>query len=249
MKPPASKTREIWKGTADFVPGYASYSQDGESLANDFTNKLKADGFFAGCVTVEPKDLPAMPSAVVHTGTAPASKVTGSGALSVTTVAYLPWRKLQAEAEAKAAEQRSKEGPNTAVNRMNDTKTDVSGPERDRLQGGLTRYSPSVEEYLRSELAAELRAMGFDTADARRTISAEIEDGQVYGMQWGWSASARIRFSVVEGTAGRTLFTAVKEGRSARYPVPMIEADALTQAIRAGTEALVQDPDFVKALK
>lgn len=243
------KPRLLWNGAAIFAHaglGVTAMAAKAEEFADDLTSKLREDGFFPGCSRAGPRDLPAVASPVEASRYVPSSRLTASGGLIVAAASYQP-----AEvAESRAAEARSRAGPNTSVNNLPARSLPRFGPDRDELAGeGRTRFSPGVGEYVRSALAAELRRMGIDTARVQRALRAQIEDASVDASGWGYRVSLRVKYELTEAGTGRVLYSAVK-GASPPPPAPaMLESEALDQAIRASAEELVQDPEFAAAIR
>jgi hypothetical protein len=244
------KPKLLWSGAAIFAYtglGFPAMAAKAEAFADDLSNKMKEDGFFPGCPRVGPRDLPAVVSPVESGGYAPATRLAASGGLSISAVSYMPAQLAQARtAEAR----RFDGGPNTAVNNAPARSYPRFGPDRDQLSGeGRTRFSPGVDEYLRGVLGAELRRMGIDTAEPRRLLRCDIKEGNVDGTSWGYRVSLRVKYELTEPGTGRVLYSDVKSVGTSPSAAPMLEADALDQAIRASAEALVQDPEFAGAIR
>ena len=254
-KPIGQKPKVLWKGAAIFAHGglplpldrlgFTAMAAKAEAFADDMSNRMKEDGFFPGCSLVGPRDLPAVTSPVESAGYTPASRVTASGGLSLGGVTYLPAKLAQARAvEAR----KGKEGSNTSVDSSPAAHPRV-GPDRDQLAGdGRTRFAPGVDEYLRGALRAELGGMGIDTADARRTLRVDIQDAAVDASRWGYRISLRVKYELSEAGGG-VLYSGTKDVATAPSARPMLEAEALNQVIRSSAEALVEDPEFAKAVR
>lgn len=244
------RPRMLWNGAAVFAHaglGFTAMAAKAEEFADDLSNKMKEDGFFPGCPKVSPRDLPAVRSPVESQGYAAAPTLPAAGGLSVASISYLPAQL----ARVKAAEARKDPmGPNSSVNNQPPVYTPRLGPDRDQLDGeGRTRFAPGIDEYVRSALTAELRAMGIDTAGERRVLRGEIQDATLDASRWGYHVSLRVNWDLTEPGAGRVVYSAVKEVSTPPSSTPMLEVDALNQAIRASAEALVQDPEFARAIR
>jgi len=246
-RPPRQKAKALWKGAATFAYGnlgFTALAAKAEAFADDLSNKLKGDGFFPGCARVGPRDLPAVASPVDASGYVPSSDLTAVGGLTVAAASYRP-----AEvAEARAVEARTWV-PSAAVNVVPSLVPRV-GPDHDQLDGqGRIRFSPSVGEYVRTALGAELRRMGIATDRSRLALRAVIEDARVDPSGWGYRVSLRVRYELTEAAGGRLLHSAVKSASPAPSAPDLLEAEALNRAIRASAEALVSDAEFAAAIR
>jgi hypothetical protein len=246
----ATKGRVVWKASATAVgsPVLTSMAKRAERLADDFANRMKDDGFFPGCAKIAGPELPSANARAASAEYVPSSKLSVSGGLTVSALTYVP-------ADVAAERARRSAGPNSPVNAdaadgASGWRGEKFGPGSDQVTGLMqSRYSPSVAEYVRAALSAELHAMGINTADAQRTLRGSIEDAQILSARWGYSGTLRLRLELVDTASARVVYSAVKTVSTEANERPAGEVEAMNGLLRSTAEALARDEKFVNAIR
>jgi hypothetical protein len=245
--------REIWLAKASLFRGDTTFGANGfehagEAFVDEVVNKMKTDGFFPGCAPVQPGDLPSSFRKVPREGYTPRSSLRSEGGLTLAALVYPAGRQLEDAMDAEKKASRARGDGEMAGPLKSEPPPGSPTPEKPR-GFGLASFVPSLELYATSALAAEFGKMGLATNDARLTLSGRVEDAFVDAEGWGYGALLRIRWELKETSTGKVLFVGEKTASTTPAERSASDVEALAIVLRKSAEALVQDPEFARAIR
>lgn len=250
-----------WKASVTNTPGSqlleGTKVRSAETLVDQVLARMKLDGFFPGCPAPGPNELPSALQKVPATAYVATTNLKVAGAITVGEVSY-PSARRNAEAEAREA----------SVRRASGSSNDAAPPDRasapmsailaeslampDQLRAptarfGRATYQPSLEVYVQTALSAELGKMGLAAA-APRTLRVEIEDASLDLSGWGYGASLKLKYEVLETATGKVLHAASRTTATSARERTASEAAAWNRVIARAAEALALDLEAAKAI-
>lgn len=153
---------------------------------------------------------------------APSSVKSVAGALSVSDFSYSP-------------------------SKSNTPKPVASNQIRNTAMGNV-KIDRDVSKFIRDAVFAELRFVGVETNDPSKILSGDVEEFLIDDLGYSIDWTLRIKYTLTDTASNKVIFTSTKntQRKTAKFAN---DFGALNETIKTNVEQLIDDVDFIKAVR